>query len=105
MEDLENETVNEEVEETTAVETVEAIDDKVDEMKDPDCAEHPETSPFTARVVITLASVGAAVVAYGATKGIEKLIGFAKGKIAAVKARKAQKNGEIHEGECEEVSE
>ena len=102
MKDLKNETVNEEVEETTAVE---AIDDEVDEVNDPDCAEYPEASPFAVSAVITLTGIGAATVVYGATKGVKKLIGFAKGKIAAVKARKAQKNGEIHEGECEEVSE
>ena len=102
MEDLKNETVNEEVEETTAVE---AIDDKVDEMNDSDCAEYHEASPFAVGTVMALASVGAATVVYGATKGVKKLIGFAKGKIAAFKARKAQKNGEVHEGECEEVLE
>ena len=102
MEDLKNETVNEEVEETTAVE---AIDDKVDEVNDPDCTEYREASPFAVGTVMALASVGTATVVYGATKGVKKLIGFAKGKIAAFKARKAQKNGEVHEGECEEVSE
>ena len=102
MEDLKNETVNEEVEETTAVE---AIDDKVDEMNDSDCTEYREASPFAVGTVMALTSVGAATVVYGATKGVKKLIGFAKGKIAAVKARKAQKNDEVHEGECEEVSE
>ena len=102
MKNLENETVNEEVEETTAVE---AIDDEVDEANDPDCAEYPEASPFAVSAIITLTGVGAATVVYGAVKGTKKLIGFAKGKFAAFKARKAQKNGEIHEGECEEVSE
>lgn len=103
MEDLRNETVNEEVEETTAVE---AIDNEVEETNDPDCTEYREVSPFAVGTVMTLASVGAATAVYGATKGIKKLIGFAKGKIAAFKARKAQKDdGAIHEGECEEVSE
>ena len=102
MKNLKNETVNEEVEETTAVET---IDDEVNEVNDPDCAEYPEASPFAVSAVITLAGVGAATVVYGATKGIKKLIGFVKGKFAEFKAQKAQKNSEIHEGECEEVSE
>lgn len=102
MEDLRDEVVNEGVDETTAVE---AIDDEVDETNDSDCTEYREASPFAVGTVMALASVGAATVVYGATKGVKKLIGFAKDKIAALKARKAQKDSEIHEGECEEVSE
>lgn len=102
MEDLRNEIVNEEIEETTSVE---AVDNEVEENNDPDCTETREVSPFAVGTVMTLASVGAATVAYGATKGIKKLIGFTKNKIAEFKARKAQKNDTVHEGECEEVSE
>lgn len=103
MEDLRDEVVNEEVEETA---DVEVIDNKIEEEeKDPDYAEKRKHLETAADMVMVLAAVGTGTVVYGVTKGTKKLIGFVKGKIAALKARKAQKDSEIHEGECEEVSE
>lgn len=102
MEDLRNEIVNEEIEETTSVE---AVNNEAEENEDPDCTETREVSPFAVGAVITLVSVGSATVTYGVMKGAKKLIGFTKNKIAEFKARKAQKNETVHEGECEEVSE